>query len=995
MPLIVAAIPGAGFSLVIASPHSSIPADSIPEDGDPRKLLQQDATSVFEIPQPWSTPTSVHDAGLAPGSELTVTFVPVGVDPEGDSPAELVFTPDGASIIVAHRDSQNLVIFDAATRDVTGVIALSGSPNSLDVTPDGATVVTANLFENTASIVDLVAGTETDVVAVGTQPGVVRISPDGTRAVVGNTIDSSLSVIDIATATETSEIFGAAFGLTTSFGVWAVSYKFTDYLFTNDSQTVIFPDLFGSQVIFFDIEGGTADPVATQPNPARVVLAADGVTLAVSHSFPESRVTVIDVDTRTVSNSVATGSSGTTTPPITIDPTGTKAVVAVQNAVQVVNLVTNGVSSALSTGTPNALETTADGLYCMVGNYLGNIVSYASESIVDSTLNTTTPDYLAVSPSNPRAATAHILRNEKMEVVNTNGAGGFLEDIVPTGPPPEGDKARNVAVTADGQRAVVINNHSQNATIIDVASGMIEATVDTGVRPGGVAITPDGAKAVVANLDSTFATVIDLDSASATNVNISRRGSRVAISPDGQYAYIPVVADGDGVWRINIDTQSVAGPRIFTGNMGGIGYLFDQSSGMTLSHDGNTLVTCGSFDNNISIIDTNAWTEVARVGVGSFPTQVAFSPDDSTIFVSNRNNDTVSIVQNAGAASSLTDTVAVGDFPFVLTTNPEGTKLYVANFSGFSISVIGLPGNNVIDTIAIPPNETVGQPMGLAFSASGTELFVGATGTGLYVIDAASNVIVDTVAIAAPADLVYSDSAGCVFVPTPFGGDGLAIACQPASVAFPPLAEDSLAMACGADGECANQASCVEGRCYVPKNRYISLAPNPGNLGLETARRVGLDLGGSSEVLGWIGEPDGNSVSRVVSTPYYADWATFGDVHVGDCVVSVQQAYWVQAIAEGLDIVNEDNYSAALILPTVQTWGDVKGSGGSPPNGVANFEDIQEIVLGFQGVSSLPAVWLDLDGQVPNFALNFADIQLGVLGFQQAAYPFDAPLDCP
>jgi DNA-binding beta-propeller fold protein YncE len=96
-----------------------------------------------------------------------------------------------------------------------------------------------------------------------------------------------------------------------------------------------------------------------------------------------------------------------------------------------------------------------------------------------------------------------------------------------------------------------------------------------------VAITPDGTKAVVANLDSTFASVIDLATATTTNVPISRRGSQVEISPDGQYAYIPVVADGDGVWRIDLDTLSVEGfPRSSTGNMGGVGYSYGQSSGI-------------------------------------------------------------------------------------------------------------------------------------------------------------------------------------------------------------------------------------------------------------------------------------------------------------------------------------------------------------------------------------------------------------------------------
>ena len=80
--------------------------------------------------------------------------------------------------------------------------------------------------------------------------------------------------------------------------------------------------------------------------------------------------------------------------------------------------------------------------------------------IVANTLNTTTPDYLGVSPVDPHAATAHILRKEFMEVMNVSGAAGFLEEVVPTGPPPEGDKSRGVAISADGTTAVMIHTSS-------------------------------------------------------------------------------------------------------------------------------------------------------------------------------------------------------------------------------------------------------------------------------------------------------------------------------------------------------------------------------------------------------------------------------------------------------------------------------------------------------------------------------------------------------
>jgi YVTN family beta-propeller protein len=726
------------------------------------------------------TPTESGAPGLRDGpGELYLSFVGVGVDPEGDTPMELAFTPDGAKIVIAHRDSHNLVVFDAATRLVVGVIPVSGSPNSLAISSLGIYAVTANLFEDTASVVDLTTGNEVAVVPVGDQPGVVRISPDGLTAVVGNTLESSLSVIDIATATEVQRLAGASFMQITSFGAWAITYRFTDYEIAADNATLVFPDTSGNQVMFFDIVTGDLTGVGSEPKPFAVDIAPDGVTAAIAHVYPETKLSVVNVPSKTITKWIQVGGTATSPTAVAINSTGTKAVMTLSNYVRVINLVTNGVSALLSTGAVGQLLTTADGQYCLVGNYLGSLVSYSTETIVGNFLNTTTPDALAVSPTGPRAATAHALRKEVMEVMNTNGSAGYLEGVVATGPPPEGDKARNVALTPDATQAVVINNHSLNATIIDVLSKSIVAVAPCGERPGAVAVTPAGTKAIVANLDSTFATVIDLATATTNNVTISRRGSQVAISPDGTYAYIPVVADGDGVWRININTLSVAGPKIATGNMGGIGFVFDLSSGIALSHSGATLVACGSFDNNLSIINTTTWTEVLRLPVGTFPVRAVFSPDDTKIFVTNKTSNTVSVVNNAGGGSSVVATIPVGAQPFDLALNPAGTQLYVGNFQAKTVSVIALPAYTVTNTIPIPPTGGGGEPVGLQVSADGAWLYVVANGADFHVIDTAAAAIVQTLNTGlAPADFKFSDIRKCGYVPSPYGADGLSIMCH-------------------------------------------------------------------------------------------------------------------------------------------------------------------------------------------------------------------------
>lgn len=655
---------------------------------------------------------------MNPHYPFDASFSTTGSAPEGDTPTAAGFTTDGSRFVIANMASQNLSVFDADTRAFIESIELSGSPVDMKISSDGVHAVTANVFEDTVSIVNLVTGEETDVITVGDEPGVVGITPDGTVAVIGNTRDSTLSLIDIATATEIRQIACGDFVQSTTVnfepGAWTVSYV---PFKVADDRTVIFPDYFNNQIQIIDITTYTIINLPSAANPRGIDVSADGTRAAVAHASSAQTVSVIDLTVPSISKTIPIGANlyGS----IAMKPDGTKAVVSVQNACRVVNLDTSAVGSNLNTASVYNLLTTTDGLYVLGVGYYGSLISFASESLVKNLNNTVSTPVGAVSPVEPRAVLVANVFGEDMVVVNTNGSSGYQEYHGPSGPPPEGDKARMAAMAPDGSRAVSSNIFSDNATILNLHTNEVEAIVDVGDRPAEVAITPDSSQAVVCNLDSTFVSVIDLNTHVVTNLSISRRQSQVEISPDGQYAYIAVVASGDGVWRIDLNTLQVAGNKLATGDMGGIYYLFNQTSGMTLSHDGATLVTCNSYSDTISIIDTASWSVVKNLAIGDFPVRATFSPDDSALYVSLRDESRVKIVEVAGSGSQVTGTINVGTWPLDIAVSPDHTTLYVLNYTDKNVGIVDLPGTSMSRIIPLP-----NAPGGMAMDNSGLNLFV-------------------------------------------------------------------------------------------------------------------------------------------------------------------------------------------------------------------------------------------------------------------------------
>jgi len=181
----------------------------------------------------------------------------------------------------------------------------------------------------------------------------------------------------------------------------------------------------------------------------------------------------------------------------------------------------------------------------------------------------------------------------------------------------------------------------------------------------------------------------------------------------------------------------------------------------------------------------------------------------------------------------------------------------------------------------------------------------------------------------------------------------------------------------------------------VKKNRYVSFSvENP--LDQSVAFKISMT---DSEIfpddegdLGYVGEPDDDGLSRVVSTPYYSDdWPEV--IHVGDCCIVPRSEYEISGTLDNSSFGTGFEVETAE-KPGAKEWCDVVGAfvtgvGWAPPEGNMSMNDLTAIMQSISQASTAPHwTWTDVHPEVPNGVVNSSDTQTGVSAFQGNDYPF-------
>jgi len=312
-------------------------------------------------------------------------------------------------------------------------------------------------------------------------------------------------------------------------------------------------------------------------------------------------------------------------------------------------------------------------------------------------------------------------------VLNKSAANASLIDLA-TGrivaTLPTGEGPHEAAVSPDGRQAVVTNyggrTPGSTLTLIDVAAAKVAGTIDLGDhrRPHGVAWLPDGRHlAVTAEASKALLIVNVPESRVAAAIPTDQEVSHmVVVTPDGKRAFVANIGSGS-VTAINLEARSTL-KTIPTGA---------GAEGIALTPDGRALWVTNREADTVSVIDTATLDIAATMPSAAFPIRAAVTPDGRWALVSHARSgdlavfDAKSLKERARVTMSLESSGADGRLfggqfgkspvPIGILVHPDGRRAYVANANADVVAIVDLETWKVVGLLKAGK-----EPDGMAYS---------------------------------------------------------------------------------------------------------------------------------------------------------------------------------------------------------------------------------------------------------------------------------------
>ena len=472
---------------------------------------------------------------------------------------------------------------------------------------------------------------------------------------------------------------------------------------------------------------------------------------------------------------------------IALSPDGTRAYVAGNGGVSVINTANNQVITTVSTTAGDSygiavVQTGVNTHRVYVTNAANNTVRVLNTNTLTNTYTAggsvqvgSTPRGIAVSADGTRAYVANWASNSVSVLNTTTTTPTLVGSPITVGTNPFG-----VAVSPDGTRVYVSNNGSASVSVINTTTPTpTVSSVAVGSQPFGLAISPDGSIVYAANGPDTVSMInTKTNTVYSTLIIDSQPESQwhsVAVSPDGRQVYVSDLADRRvrtaTIIRGNTTplagTPTVGGPAASNGAVTGA-LNFTDTDGDALTYSVQTQSASGTVTVNAAGVYTFTPNQAARDAAAqtegpdftSFTVVASDGPLATPVTVGNVQ---IAPTPRQPQIPVTMTSIAVGDKPGPVAV--FGDLLYVTNTSDGTVTVIDTASNQVVQTLTA----TGGYPTALAAKADGQSVYVahsvlyptGEAFNTVSVINAATNqVVTDVVIPDLCAGVCYGSSGG-------------------------------------------------------------------------------------------------------------------------------------------------------------------------------------------------------------------------------------------
>lgn len=242
--------------------------------------------------------------------------------------------------------------------------------------------------------------------------------------------------------------------------------------------------------------------------------------------------------------------------------------------------------------------------------------------------------------------------------------------------------------------------------VVDLASGKVIKTLDSGPDPESFDISPDGKMLYASNEDAATLTVLDLESGKIlAKVKVEEEPEGVQVSPDGAEVYV-TCEGGSSVFAIDTKTHKVLG-RMKTA---------ERPRGIAFSADGKVAYVSAENGSAVAVIDTAARKVTHTIAIAKTdampvppkPMGVVLTPDGKELLVALGRAKAIAGIDTATHAVTRT-LEDVGTRIWGISLSKDGKKLYTANGSSGDISVVDIATGKIDRKISVG-----GSPWGFA-----------------------------------------------------------------------------------------------------------------------------------------------------------------------------------------------------------------------------------------------------------------------------------------